>query len=546
MITAERSGARVGLAALRVTQYVGVVAICVLIALPTLNFPFGPDQAIFATIGQTISRGGFPYTDAWDQKPPAIFLIYAVAIHGPFSFMRNVRIFDIAWMAVTVLLLIELGRRWWSARAGMTAGLLYGAIYTTASGWWNLAQPDGFIALPLVAALLLYDGARGRAALLIGAGVALGVAFQLRFIMALLIPFFPLVELGAAPHGERARLWFRRMLWLGVGFVLVQAALALWLALGGALGEYVAATRFASGYTSLGGPYSPKGLNLNNYTTAVRFSFLFWLLTRLVVAAPALIGGFAGVFLLHERRVQQVTLFVFLGFLGICAQAKFFPYHWLYLLPFLALLAGWTFDRVLTAVREREGPARTLLAGGLLASGLLLSTPDVLDGGWFQWSDYVHFYSRPAAREYYYDDFGNWNGGAFSYRASRDTAAYLQAHTRPGDPLYIWGYDPLVYLLAERPSASRFIYAFPLMSGWAPKAWQPDFLEELKARPPAYFVVQHNEGAPWITGHGIDTGGFIPWFPQLESWLKNNYSWSTTIEDYDIYRRLPAGSAIAR
>ena len=152
----ERTGN--GLAAIAAV-YAGVVALVLLAAWPVIIFPFGPDQAIFATIGRTISQGGFPYTDAWDQKPPAIYLIYAVAIHGPLGLMGNVHVFEFAWLAATVLALCELGRRWWSLRAGALAGLLYGLVYGTTTGYWNLAQPDGFIALPLALGLLLYDAA---------------------------------------------------------------------------------------------------------------------------------------------------------------------------------------------------------------------------------------------------------------------------------------------------------------------------------------------------------------------------------------------------
>jgi hypothetical protein len=324
--------------------------------------------------------------------------------------------------------------------------------------------------------------------------------------------------------------------WLGVGFTALQALMLLWLAWGGALGEYLAATRFASGYTQLGGPYSPEGLTLGNYLNAVRFSFLWWALTRLLVSAPALIGGFFAVFLLRERRARQVVLFVVLCYLGISTQAKFFPYHFLYLLPFVALLAGWGWDRAFRLL-GRAGGARAGAAGVLLVAGLALGTPDVVDNGYNQWKSYVRFYTRTHEREYFYDFFGPWGGGTFSYRASREVARHVQERTGPGDALYVWGYDPLIYLLADRPSASRFIYSFPLMSGWAPESWQPRFLGELEARPPAFFLVQRYEGARWITGHNIDSGDFIPWFPELYDWLADYYVLDTEIEDYQIYRR---------
>ena len=106
----------------RILPYAATVLAVLAVGLPTMILPFWSDTAIFSTVGKAISEGGLPYVDAWDQKPPSIYLIYAVAIHGPFRLIGNVRAFDLVWMSVTVVLLIELGRRWWSLRAGVIAG----------------------------------------------------------------------------------------------------------------------------------------------------------------------------------------------------------------------------------------------------------------------------------------------------------------------------------------------------------------------------------------------------------------------------------------
>jgi hypothetical protein len=525
-------------AATVVLPYALTAALVVAIGWPTLILPFWPDSSIFATIGHAIAHGGFPYVDAWDQKPPGIYLIYALAIQGPFGLMHNVRAFDLLWMAATVVAIVEISRRWWSLRAGVIAGLVYGTVYVTASTWWQLGQPDGFINLFLVLALLLHDGARGRRRFLIAAGALLGFAFQLRAISALLIPFFPWQEVFAATRG-RFRVWFRHMLWLGVGFAALQAVLALYLAAGGALGEYIAATRFASGYVKIGGPWMPdSGPTLRSFLDAVRFSFTGWAEARLVLMVPAVIGAFYGSFVANDRRIQRLTVFVVLGYVGIALQAKFFWYHYWYLLAFLALLGGWWWDDAYRHVRRVQPRAVALGAMALVAGLLLLSTPDVLDNGYHQWRSYADYYRHPEHRAAFDLLFGGYNdGGGFSYVASRQVSDYLTAHTRPGDSLEIWGYDPLIYLTTGRPNASRFIYALPLMSAWAPKSWQHGFMDEMRKNAPVYFVAQRHEGGPWITGNTIDPADYVDHFPELKQWLDANYHHETDIEDYILYRR---------
>jgi hypothetical protein len=517
--------------AIHTFPYAATVLTVLAVGLPTMILPFWSDNAIFSTVGKAISEGGFPYVDAWDQKPPSIYLIYAVAIHGPFRLIGNVRAFDLAWTSITVVLLIELGRRWWSLRAGVISGLTYGVTYFTISTWTQLAQPDSFIGLPIVLALLLHTVARGRWWLLVLAGVALGFAFQLRAIMALLIPFFSLPALVNASRGNRFSHWFRDMVWMGVGFVAFQIVLAIYLVIGGAFGEFIAATRFAAGYTRIGGPWQgPEGPTTSAYLDTVRFSFLYWALGRLVLTAPAVIGGIYGAFFVRDRRCQQMLLFVALAYAGIAVQGKFFWYHYSYMLPFLALLAGWAWDRAIARLRVSQPRPAAYGVIGVLAGALLLATPEVLDRGIRQWKDYVRYYTHPAERERFYAGFGG-------YPASQEAAWYLQRHTEPNDQIYVWGYDPLLYLLSGRGHANRFIYAFPMMSDWAPPEWRDEFIADMQADPPIYFVTQHDQGGPWITGHEIDPADYIAWLPPLRQWLQNNYDLETEIEAFKIYRR---------
>jgi len=321
------------------------------------------------------------------------------------------------------------------------------------------------------------------------------------------------------------------MLWLAGGFTIFQGAVALYLLAGGALGEYAAATRFAAGYTRLGGPWQgPDGPTTEDYLQTLRLSFVYWALARLVLTVPAIVGGGYGALLRHERRVQQLVLFVVLAYAGIATQAKFFWYHYAYMLPFLALLAGWSWDSLLTALRRVHGRVTTAAVGGLLLAVLLVSTPEVLDHGLHQWDDALRYYRHPEQRE-------SFDAQFYGYDASRQAGWYLQQHTRPDEAIYVWGYDPLVYLLTDRPFASRFIYAFPMMSTWAPPAWRQEFLDDMHAHPPIYFITQHNQGGPWITGHSIDPADYVAWFPPLQEWLLANYDLETTIGDFLIYRR---------
>src|SRR5438128_9840072 len=50
-----------------------------LLSLPILSWPFGHDQAIFATIADSLLHGGVLYRDAWEHKGPGVFYSYYFA-----------------------------------------------------------------------------------------------------------------------------------------------------------------------------------------------------------------------------------------------------------------------------------------------------------------------------------------------------------------------------------------------------------------------------------------------------------------------------------
>jgi hypothetical protein len=509
-----------------------------LLALPTLAFPFGPDQAIFATIGQAINRGGFPYVDAWDQKPPAIYLLYALALRLPGPLMMRVRLFDLLWTGGALIALFFLLRHLWNARAAVFGTALMGAVYFTTQGWWYLAQPDGLAALPLALALV-FSLARGRWRWpsWVAAGAFTGLAFQLRFTAAPLVPAFVWTYILLERGGRRRLLGWT--LWAGGGFLAVQAALLAYLAAGHALHAYLEATRFAAGYARLGWPFAPRERTFFTFLDYVRDSLALFTFSHAVFVLPALAGMFAAFFVARDRALRAAAAMTLVGFLGIAVQQKFFWYHWQVLFPALALLAGWTWDRAFSLLERLRADSWAALGQGTLVAALLLLTPAVTEQAYDQWDGFLHRNDSVTARLAYENQFGPYADGTYSYLADRQVADYVRAHTRPHESIYVFGYEPLIYLLSERASASRFIYSLPFMSGWAPRRWLDEFLAEIDRNRPVYFIVQRNEGAAeWITGQRLDTAAWATrLLPGVAARLERDYAYEVEIEDFTLYRR---------
>jgi len=429
----------------------------------------------------------------------------------------------------------------------LVTGGLWGAVYVVATGYWHSAQPDSFAVLPLILALLAYEQARRRSrrGTAFVAGLLLGFCAQLRPVILLLPAVLVLWDLAQKrEHGASWRAVARsaaaeRTLALLLGGGAFTALTLLWLALHGALGEYFyAQLDFASEYARRGGPYSPQGLTIGAYLSGLRSGTMFIAFARTLLVAPALVAIVVGGLVRRDHFVLLVGWLALAAYAGVAMQGKYFLYHWHTLLPLLSLLGGWTAAYVWRELR-RAGRGLRFAAATLaaLAAALLLLTPDVTDRGVHEWSGFVQYYHRPDDRGDYYDRFGLYGRGTFSYRASEEVAAYLRARTRPGDGLFIWGYDPLLFVETGLNSPSRFLSFLPLISNWTPHAWHDEFVDDLERSGPAYIVVQRNENAPWITGHNIEPQDFIQLIPRFQALLQRDYELEHRIEDYWLYRR---------
>jgi hypothetical protein len=218
------------------------------------------------------------------------------------------------------------------------------------------------------------------------------------------------------------------------------------------------------------------------------------------------------------RRVVAVAL-VPLGALGsVVAQAKGFPYHFhpvtagvhLQWLVFVAWLA----ERTRVASRKRALyralPLAAAAVVGLRVATSMEDSPQIR-AVWLLWG--ARTAEERATREY----FEHFPEPDFFPYEMRQAARFIHDSTREGDTVQTYGMDPYVLFLAERESATPYIYAYDLNAdaalgggtGAHPDDAQAarirairdehetDMLRRLATRPPAAFVFL--DGAPLLS-----------------------------------------------
>jgi hypothetical protein len=191
------------------------------------------------------------------------------------------------------------------------------------------------------------------------------------------------------------------------------------------------------------------------------------------------------------------------------AQAKGFPYH------FHPVTAGVYFQWLVVAawMAERTRVARKRWAALRLVPVAFATTIALHVGMALQDSPYVRdtwllWGGQTAARRAEPEYFDHFVRSDFFPSEMREAAAYLRAHTGPGDAVQAYGMDPYILFLAGRMSATPYIYAYDLNvdaalaggTGGRPdageadrirqmrEARETDLLRRVRDRPPAAFV----------------------------------------------------------
>jgi len=424
-----------------------------------------------------------------------------------------------------------MGSRLASLGAGIAAGILFLCRYALGFGYWAGAQADAFASLPLTAAGLTMLAAEHRRSWPLAAlcGVLIGLAIVIKFTLGIFF-LLPMIALAVSrdervtDRGRRAAAYLLG----GLGVVAV-AIFPVWR--GHALKDMLEIMfSWDLHYAALG----TSGLGI-----IIAQTWGFW--WGHAYAIVELIGLLALVGLTDLALRRDAGRFRWLApawlalmLIQVHVQAKYFNYQWLPAVPPLGLLAGIGVAALWRLLRERTGSVGT--AGWLAAPGMVVLLAALAAGYKAQFGNEIAFATgRMSATTFA----GYFKAGQdFSLSADLQVAAFLKRNTAPDASVFIWGFEPIIYFLAERPPASRFISQQPLITPWSPLEWRDELLRELAQRRPQYILVVHNDAIPWATSRHVDSARELAHFPALADLLRREYRLKVVIEDFDIWQRL--------
>jgi hypothetical protein len=125
----------------------------------------------------------------------------------------------------------------------------------------------------------------------------------------------------------------------------------------------------------------------------------------------------------------------------------------------------------------------------------------------------------------------------FDLGNARSVASWLNREVEADETVLVWGCDAIIYWLAERNPATRFIHNIPQRSPWQAEKARRWFMEEVKQSLPRAIVVQHGDFIVPVTGEREDSAGAIRLFPEFSEYLRRGFKRERTIGKFDVYVR---------
>jgi len=496
----------------------------------TYHQPLARDQGIFAWTGTVMLHGGLPYADAWDMKGPLAHALYAAGIFLFGHTEASIRSFDVAMWTLCGIVFILIGRR---LNGSFLPGLLALPFLLCLNGgdWWETAQPDLWAGMLLAAALLAVAGAGSAVRRYALAGVLVTASALIKPLYGA----FALLLIGSLLQEQDFRTARRPLKWLIVGLaapvIITIGIYAFTHRLWSLWDAYVRfnLTTHAERRQIDWGQVSAGTLDV----MGIPYAWGTGILQLLAICGAWLT--------MRKRRVVGLLLMGSMAFalLIAVAQKKLYLYHFMPYWVFVALAGALAIDRIVNWPFEqnwRKAATWAIAVPLLFAVCWRLLDPPIGQIRMFlpyaqgRWN--LHWYEKGLC---------NWKSD-FCYHDLAAAAKTVRATTEPGDKVYLFGFDALLYFLADRLPPTRFGYDYPIVGDIAPyrEREREELLRDLRRNPPVQIVVEHRDANNLMR---YSSNISLLSFPELQQFLRENYRPRASTARFDIYQLQSPGWA---
>lgn len=452
-----------------------------------------------------MQNGKIPYKDFFDFQMPGSYLIYyLLGIISAFGPLR-IRILDLLILIIIIFITYQALKKFGHIPALM-AGVLFALQYVSGGPSLSL-QREYLILIFLSSAIFisLQDSLSNNHRLILGFLFGLAASIKphaaIGLIPIILFDLHPFVKL-------RDPAWLKKIFPYVLGFLIPIIAITIWLAFTNALTPFL---DIAFNYWSL---YSQINGELVILSSAERLSYILNLVWRFGSHGLWLIPAAFALYLNQNKKTY------FLASLALCYAiypaftGQFFPYHYILFIYFIIILASLSIPNPQFPIPNSRFSLSTL------SSFLFLLV--------------ILFSIKPS--QTFIRQLNNQSIVTSSDRAI-EIANFLKKNLEEGDlvqPLDWTGGTLLAMLQTRAPIATEYVFDFYFyhhISNPYIQNLRNDFMKQLQESYPRFIIEVTSADKPWVGGDDTTRTKF----PELQSFLDENYSITIQKDDYVIY-----------
>jgi len=448
-----------------------------LLRLPSLIEPYWyGDEGIYQIIGFALRNGRELYEGIWDNKPPLLYLLYAL-FNGD---QATLRLVSILFGIGSIIVLYFLAKKMFpGTRTASVATIVFAGLFSLPLVEGNIANAENFMLLPiLLAGYLVYQHRDTKYVILdtkykvlFAAGLLLGIAFLFKIVAVFDLAAFSIFLLFLPfLHDKTKRFPFSMLSIKSLGALLLGFALpvfitVLYFLLKGNLTDFLQASFLQNiGYVGYKNEFFiPQGFLI------LKLLFLF---------------AFVVLLFLKRNELPKSALFILLWLAFSVFNAYFsnrpYTHYILVALPSFSLGLG-------LAVIYWKKSLLIILLSFLLGLFLLSRQFELAD---------INKYGKTAA---YYQNFATFILGQknvsdfqsfFDSDVPRDyeVARYLKNLPGIDEGVFIWGNSAQIYVLSGTLPPGRYTVAYHI-AGKKPLLETEMVLQKAK---PKYIVLMHD------------------------------------------------------
>lgn len=440
------------------------------------------DETVYLLGANSLLNGENLYTEVWENKPPGIFILFAIALFILGDGVVSIRFFACLAIGIAAFCLYKIGKSLFKEEEiGLFAGLLY-SIVTLTNGGLAANTEIFFNVFTAIGFLLLFDAIyknknpnRYKHVILV-TGVFLGIGIQIKqvvlfdFIAILIIVAIHNLYKKIEKFVLEDFLWriFSWYLWLIIGLFIPAIITFI---------SFYSFSDFSAylevNYTATLTRISYESLSLKTLVYAlIQQGITNSILWLTVLLTP--------VYFFLERKenfakqlpVIDLTTWSLMSFLGICAIKSFFSHYFIQLQLPLCLLTSYVLISLLRKISFLPKLIKALILLALLIPTLIKSIYPSFQSS-LNYIIFRYVYNQP-----YWGD----NPAVI--------ANYLKDKIKDDDYIYVFDYQIVIYYLTKAKIPTKYVHVSLLIKDRAKVAGiEPnEEIDNIMAKKPAYVI----------------------------------------------------------